>query len=141
VNPGRALALLDDPVAKRRFELSKVSLETLAAHNFDLSSRMGTLLAEQQDLSDVYSVKAVFQALFPKSDVLRDALSEPDLRLLSLRRNLIVHRRGIIDEKYATAVNCNQQVGERLRISPKDLEAHIQTTIITATRILDAVTE
>jgi hypothetical protein len=139
VNPARTLALLDDPVAKRRFELSKVSLETLAAHNFDLSARMGTLLAEQQDLSDAYSVKAVFQALFPTNDELRDALNDPDLRLLSLRRNLIVHRRGIIDEKYATSTNCAQQVGQRLKITPYELEDHLRTTIKVATSILNAI--
>jgi len=73
-NPSRAMILLEDPMAKRRFELSKVSLETLAAHNFDLSSRMGTLLAQQQDLSDVYSVKAVYGALFASNGELLIAL-------------------------------------------------------------------
>jgi hypothetical protein len=141
VHPARTLALLDDPVAKRRFELSKVSLETLAAHNFDLSGRMGTMLADQQDLSDVYSVKAVFQALFPSSDELRDALNDSDLRLLSLRRNLIVHRRGIIDGKYAASANCSQHVGQRLKIKPDELQAHLRTTIKTAACILDAMME
>ena len=48
--PAGTAALLADPVAKRRFELSKIPLETLAAHNFNLSTEMGTLLAQQQDL-------------------------------------------------------------------------------------------
>jgi hypothetical protein len=139
VNPGRTLALLNDRVAKRRFELSKVSLETLATHNFDLSARMGTLLAEQQDLSDVYSIKSVFQALFPSNDGLRDALSDLDLRLLSLRRNLIVHRRGIIDDKYAASTDCSPQVGQRLKITPDELEAHLRATIRAATSVLNAV--
>jgi len=137
--PSRTLILLGDPVAKRRFELSKVSLETLATHNFDLSERMGTLLAQQQDLSDVYSVKSVYQALFPDDKRLSDALSESDLRLLSLRRNLIVHQCGVIDEMYAAATNCCQHVGERLKLSPNELERHLGTTVQMATAILDAV--
>jgi hypothetical protein len=80
--PNRTLVLLGDPVAKRRFELSKVSLETLATHGFNLSERMGTILAQQQDLSDVYSVKSVYQALFPDDERLSDALGDADLRLL-----------------------------------------------------------
>ncbi len=139
VNPSRALILLEDSVAKRRFELSKISLETLATHNFDLSARMGTLLAQQQDLSDVYSVKAVYQALFSSDDELRNALNDSDLRLLSLRRNLIVHRRGIIDATYAAATNCSQRIGERLKLTPDQLEAHLRTVIKTATGILYAV--
>jgi len=63
-NPHHVKLLLDHPVAKRRFEVSKVSVETLAAHQFDLSGRMGTLLAQQQDLSDVLSIKSAYEALF-----------------------------------------------------------------------------
>jgi hypothetical protein len=138
LNPRRTLALLNDSIAKRRFELSKVSLETLANHDFDLSSGMGTLLAEQQDLSDVVSVKAVFQALFGDNSNLRDALNHEDLRLLSLRRNLIVHRRGIIDEKHATSTHCSQRVGQRLKVAPGELETHLHTIVRTSVAILDA---
>jgi hypothetical protein len=137
--PSRTLALLADPGSKRRFEVSKVSLETLAEHNFDLSGRMGTLLAKQHDLSDVYSVKSVYQALFPDSGKLSEALNDPDLRLLSLRRNLIVHQRGVIDETYKFSSKCIQHVRERLRLSPSDLEVHLGTTIRAAVSILDSV--
>jgi hypothetical protein len=137
--PDRALILLGDPAAKRRFEMSKVSLETLAFHNFNLSEQMGTLLAQQQDLSDVYSVKSVYQALFPGDAKLSEALNDPDLRLLSLRRNLIVHQCGVVDGIYASATSCSQRVSERLAISPDNLEDHLGTTLRVATCILDAV--
>jgi hypothetical protein len=137
--PDRALSVLADSVAKRRFEGSKVSLETLAEYNFDLSGRMGTLLAKQQDLSDVYSVKSVYQALFPENGKLSGDLNDPDLRLLSLRRNLTVHQRGVVDETYATSTNCIQLVGERLKLSPNDLETHLGTTIKVTVSILDSV--
>jgi hypothetical protein len=137
--PIRTLALLGDSVAKRRFEFSKVSLETLATHNFNLSDRMGTLLAQQQDLSDVFSVKSVYQALFPDDRKLSDALNDTDLRLLSLRRNLIVHHCGVIDEIYAAAANCSERVGDRLKLSPDNLEVHLGTVMKVATSMLDAV--
>jgi hypothetical protein len=137
--PDRTLVLLADSVAKRRFELPKISLETLATHKFNLSERMGTLLAQQQDLSDVYSVKSVYQALFPDDKRLSDSLSDSDLRLLSLRRNLIVHQCGVVDDIYSDSANCSQQIGERLALSPDDLEAHLCTTIKVASGILDAV--
>jgi len=100
---------------------------------------MGTLLAHQQDLSDIYSVKSVYQALFPDNKSLSDALSDPALRLLALRRNLIVHQCGVIDEKYASATDCRQLVGDRLKLSPDELEVHLRTTVSVATCVLDAV--
>lgn len=137
--PAAVLALLGDAAARRRFELSKVSIETLAAHNFNVSERMGNLLAQQQDFSDVHSVKAVYHALFPDDRGLLDSLSGPDLRLLSLRRNLIVHHCGVIDETYAVSALCDQVVGEKLRLPPEILEGHIGTIVRAATHILDAV--
>jgi hypothetical protein len=140
-NPGCTLALLGDPVAKRRFELSKVSLATLAAHKFGLSERMGTLLAQQQDLSDIYSVKSVYQALFTHNENLSEALNDPDLRLLSLRRNLIVHQRGVIDQSYVDSANTSQRVGDRLKLTPSDLESHLRTSIEVAVAVLNAVSK
>ncbi len=138
-NPQRVKLLLDHPVAKRRFEVSKVSVETLAAHQFDLSGRMGSLLAQQQDLSDIQSIKSVYEALFLANGGLLRLVDDKSLRILSLRRNLIVHNRGVIDDVYAGAASCTQKVGERLKVSPDDLEQHLNSVIVVAAGILDAV--
>lgn len=138
LRPSLAELLLKDTVAKRRFELAKVSLETLATHDFNLSSKMGAILSEQQDLSDLHSIKAVYEALFPNDSQLRSALSETDLRVLSQRRNLVVHRRGLIDETYIKAVNCVQKRGEKIRIAPDELENHIEKVSCAASLILVA---
>ncbi len=138
--PQLAELLLKDSVAKRRFEPAKVSLETLATHNFNLSGKMGIILAEQQDLSDLHSIKAVYEALFPADSCMRSVLADTDLRLLSQRRNLVVHRRGLIDDLYIKVTTCIQKEGEKLKISPDDLEKHIQTVISAALAILSAVT-
>jgi hypothetical protein len=84
-------------------------------------------------------VKSVYQALFPQSEKLSDALNDPDLRLSSLQRNLIVHQRGVIDETYAVTTSCIQRMGERLKLSPSDLEVHLGTTLKVAVSILDSV--
>jgi hypothetical protein len=140
-DPRRVQLLLSHPVAKRRFEVSKVTIETLAEHQFDLSGRMGTLLAQQQDLSDVFSIKAVYEALYPKDEGLHRVLDDASLRLLSLRRNLIVHQRAVIDDVYAKTATSTQNVGERLRVSPDDLEGHLTSVIVAAVGILGAVTK
>jgi hypothetical protein len=138
LRPSLAELLLKDTVAKRRFELAKISLETLATHGFNLSGKMGTILSEQQDLSDLHSIKAVYEALFPNDSKLRSALSETDLRVLSQRRNLVVHRRGLIDETYIKAVNCAQKHGEKIRVAPDELENHIEKASHAASWVLVA---
>lgn len=129
MNPSFTARLLADPVAKRRFMLSKVSLDTLAAHGFDLSQKMGTVLSEQQDFSDVTSIKAVYEALFPEDGQLKSALDQADLRLVCERRHLVVHRRGVVDATYIKNTGCRQSPGERLKVTPEELETHIKTCV------------
>lgn len=131
--------LVNDPVAKRRFDLTKIPLETLAYYNFDLSGKMGDILGQQQDLSDLQSAKAVYMAIFPTDSNLREALSNETLRILSQQRNLVVHRRGLIDDTYSKAVSGNQEAGERLRVLPEELEKSINYSMLTASAILAAV--
>jgi hypothetical protein len=128
--------LTSHPTAKRRFELARLPLETLVSHGFNLSDRMGTLLAEQQDLSDLNSLKAVFEALYPDAAALRHSIGGEDMRILALRRNLIVHRRGIIDEAFARSVGSAERPGDRLVVSPESLERHIGSVIDSATELL-----
>jgi hypothetical protein len=135
-HPQAVEKLLADPTSKRRFELSKVSLETLARNDFDLSGKMGSLLSEQQDLSDLVSIKAVYGALYPDATMLREALGDDDLRVLGLRRHLVVHRRGLVDDAYKKATNCSQPLGERLRIAPDEVERHVQSATRAASAVL-----
>ncbi|MBC7683902.1 MAG: hypothetical protein H7176_01585 [Bdellovibrionales bacterium] len=139
MRPGLTERLLADPVAKRRFELSKIPLETISAHGFDLSKRMGTLLAEQQDLSDLKSIKAVYEALFPEAVAVATALADPDLRLLAERRHLIVHKRGMVDLNFYQKTGGVNVVGERLIVTPDDLERHIGSCTSASTAVLDCV--
>lgn len=130
--------LMNDPVAKRRFDLTKIPLETLSQYKFDLSGKMGDILGQQQDLSDLQSAKAVYMAIFPTDSNLREALSNETLRILSQQRNLVVHRRGLIDDAYFKAVAGNQEAGERLRILPDELEKSINCSMVAASAILAA---
>jgi len=45
--------------------------------------------------------------------------------MLSQRRHLIVHQRGIVDRRYLENTNDTQQIGERLLVSPDELLGYI----------------
>ena len=124
-SPHRITALLESPSVKRRVDLSRVSIDTLIENDFNLSGRMGSILASQQDMSDLTSIKAICRALFSDDEELRKLLDEDQLRLLSLRRNLIVHRCGIVDAEYNKRTGADLEVGRKIQITPDELEQHI----------------
>ena len=62
--PSAIEVLLGDSNCKKRFDAAKMPVEVLSEHGYDLSKKMGTVLASQNDLADLVTIKVVFLALF-----------------------------------------------------------------------------
>jgi hypothetical protein len=138
-NPTAVQGLLSDASARKRFDVSNVSLDVLLAHNFNLSSSMGAVLAAQQDMSDLLTIRAVYGALFPGNERLLALLNDRRLWILSHNRHLIVHRRGVVDERYVHATGSRLSIGTRLRIPPSDFDTYLELVRDSGKVILDAV--
>jgi hypothetical protein len=136
--PGAYTELSADADIRKRFDLSRVSIERVADFGFDLSSRLGDLLVEQNDLADLGGIKATFTALFPSDSRLRGALSERDLWLLFQRRSVIVHRCGITDQRYLDASGDQQPIGRRLAVRPRELKKHLESVTAAANTMISA---
>jgi hypothetical protein len=128
-SPTLALALASEPTTRRRFQVDKIPLEILAENSFNVSQTMGTILAAQQDFSDLTTIKAVFSVLSPNDAALRDALAAPDLWQLCQRRHLLVHRRGIVDAAYLRNTGEPLDLGSRIRVSPDDFERYFHVVM------------
>ena len=137
--PGAVNKLVENPSARNKFELPKFSVEDLAKHGFDVSASMGTLLSRQQDLSDLRTIKSVYSALFPPPNPLAEKLNEDDLWVLSQQRHLIVHQRGIIDERYKENTRSKADIGARLVIPPNELERHLKLVWETGSALLEVI--
>ncbi len=124
-NPAAVQRLLSDPTARRRFDISKISLDVLAAHNFNVSTQMGEILASQQDMSDLLTIRAVYGALFPGDAELLRTLNDRGLWLLSHDRHLIVHRRATVDARYVEATGSNLLPGRQRHIAPAEFEEYL----------------
>jgi hypothetical protein len=118
--PGVVGRVLSDPSAKRYLNSDKISMELLSEYDFDLSSAMGTVLLRDLNLSSIRKMKVISSAFFNSVD-LRSAFESHALYLLSERRHLMVHRRGIVDAKYIRAVGDGRTEGERLQVGKEEL--------------------
>jgi hypothetical protein len=127
-NPKRALSVIQSPAAKQRLQ-SKFTLEELASAGFDLSSSLGSLLSTQQDFSDIRTIKAVMlPALNAEPDV-ETALGDRVLWILCQQRHLIVHRRGVVDGRYLESTGETRKIGERLVVTPDDLDQQLDKVV------------
>ncbi len=135
--PG-AINLLINSAARRRFLATKFELETLAAYDFDLSKSLGTILSQYESLNDLPGIKDVYLALFPGHPTLVASLSDPSLWPLFQRRNLIVHRRGIVDGQYRDKTGDDKPIGERLLVVPREVDCYVDSVVAAGTEMLGA---
>jgi hypothetical protein len=63
----------------------------------------------------------------------------PVLRMLEGRRHLLVHKGGIVDQKYLTDTGDSLPLGSRITIGPLDLEAYFRAVAAAGLKFADAV--
>jgi len=130
LKPDLSRLLLDDPVAKRRFELPKLSVDELINSGFNLSTSMGTLLFSSRDFSDIQTIKAACFSLFPTGVQMREILNNPIIWNLNQTRHLIVHNRGIIDKTYISNTGALVAIGSQIKVSPECLDKKLENAVL-----------
>ena len=138
--PALTVSLIKAETARRYFSFRELSIEVLAEVGFNVSDKMGEMFARERSIDNVAGMKAAFLSIAPDCPRLRDALAERELWTLNQRRNLIVHRRGLVDAVYIANTGDVTPVGSQLRISPTDLERYIVLVSNTGIELLAACT-
>ncbi len=123
--PGLVRNLNSDENAKRLFGMKALPLELLEEKAFDVSRAMGDLVLSQHAVDNVPSMKAAYFALCPDDQSLREKLGQRELFFLNQKRNLIVHRRGIVDAEYKRRVQDETPLGDKLRVAASEVETTI----------------
>ena len=132
---------MTDAAAKRRFGPTRLDIDTLAAYQFNVSTRLGTILIDQDDLADLPGIKTVFSALFGERASLIAALDDQRLWVLTQQRHLIVHRRAIVDQRYREQTGSDVPIGEVLPLKPADLYGYIDACSHAVYEIVAAVVD
>jgi hypothetical protein len=122
--PARAIEALAAETWKRLGLSKGISLDTLQSFSFDVSSSMGTILFGERRLDSLRVISAVCNDIY-RNDTLETKLKSTSLWALSQRRNLIVHRRGIIDTQYLAKTPDDLPLGESIAISGTELKGYL----------------
>lgn len=130
--------LMRDERTKKRFQL-RDPVKILEQYEYDLSHHMGDILAEHCKIDDVDTLRAVFDVVIPEDDRLREILRQDALWKLYQRRNLILHRRSVVDKAYAEKTGEAGALGTELIVTPHALEEDLKLIRDIGTRILNGV--
>ncbi len=127
-SPGLAVRLSEVEATKQYFRQKAFSVETLSKYDYDLSQRMGVVLSEFVRLDDIRTMKSVFGVLFPNVSILNTALAPRELWILNQRRNLILHRRSVVDSEYISKTEEQVSVGSELIVTPDETRRYMEVT-------------
>ncbi len=117
-----------------------VSLESLGKYNYDVSKKVGSLLINKFDFSSVNGIREAYRCAFPRSITIKNALENKDLADLEVRRHVIVHNAGVIDEEYCKRTRTNKaQIGTKLEIGAEGLVYFGNLVIDTVVQLIGAV--
>jgi hypothetical protein len=137
--PKLATELMRDERTKKWFQPKELAA-MLPDYNYDFSNRMGEILIGWHRLDDIRAIRCVFEVLFPSALSLQASLQDKALWLLNQRRNLIVHRRAVVDRAYIGNTGDSIKIGKRLSIAPDYLESSLRLVRDTGSQILGATT-
>lgn len=148
-HPESLAHLSNDEGARKAGDADKaIPLSILSRNNFDLSKTMGTILRDKFNFQKMESIQSAYKAAFTKhgKNVI-DAISHESLKALSLVRNIIVHKSGVIDDMFYNASESisslksirAQGIGRRIFLDAEDIIAIVIPAITQCFELLDAV--
>lgn len=130
-----------------RTESQSVSLTLVQKYQYDLSAKMGSILKEDRRVNFVKLEgirEAYARAFFKDSDTIDRALNNPALDALSLVRNVLIHRAGVVDSEYVArsqkfVLAPNAKLGEILNLDGIIVSDLIRGSIMASSDLVIAV--
>ncbi len=137
--PELLLAVQADPRTRKQADPKSIDIDMLSAHGFNLSQCMGDWYTENSGTWSLQLVRDTLSVVCPHDAALHEALAHPALWQLSNDRHLIVHRSGVVDEKYRRQTGSQVPIGERIIVLPADLRAAAERVSSSGAIVLGAV--
>lgn len=81
----------------------RISFNELQKCKFNVRSRLGTILKERNDIGfrSLYDIRASYHRAFSQQNkTIVDVLETPGLQYAAAVRNLLIHKRGIVDKEF-----------------------------------------
>jgi hypothetical protein len=125
MRPTLATKLSDIGSYRKSGVIRGVPIDTLEEFGFDISGVMGDILFSAKRMDSLESIKEFYGAIV-NNQKLDKALKSSSLWLLAQRRHLIVHRRGIVDNRYIQSTPETQPLGSRIKIATKEIDDNIK---------------
>lgn len=127
-NPRKGVDLLSSEKTKHYFGgKSSIHIDIFSDYGFDLSVSMGDAIFKSRKLDSLSIICDIFDVIYEESESLAKLLKCDTIKELSARRNLFVHKKGIVDDLYVKSIKSNEQIGQQIHVKGHELEDYLIT--------------
>jgi len=134
----RALSAL--PVEETTDGISgkQIEVNLLARYGFDIRNHLGTILSQKFKFSSLEGIRVAYISAFQDERSIDSMLSNDILKYLESCRHLIVHRSGMVDERFSNKnPEFRQEVGKPLFINGKQVSEFGAAVVEAGVRLLN----
>lgn len=121
---------LDSKYMKDGIGFKGLTFDILESRSFNVSNCLGDIIIDAIKLDTLEKIRKIFE-LIPEHVSINKSLKNDDLWMLSQRRNLIVHRRSVVDSHYLTHTRDDRALGSKLNLPA----AYVDDTIVMISKI------
>lgn len=118
-----------------------IKLDYLEKFNYNIRDNVGSILRHYFDFSCLAGITDAYSLAFPRSTTIEKTLRSETLNILAESRHLIVHKAGIIDERYKRITGTSQKVGTKLEIDKRHTELYITLVVQVIRQILNSANQ
>lgn len=136
-NPLLAIKINSDEKLRKEIGLDKIDFSHLIENNFNLQNKIGTIIFSNQNSGKIGNLKSILKSIYP-NEIFPETLDKGIIFQLHLRRNLIVHYRGTIDQEFQNRSNSNLNIGDKINITPGELISGFRAVTKFGNEILEA---
>jgi hypothetical protein len=135
----------DAEISKEKAGISLEDIHHLTKQTFDLSGCMGTILKRRFPFQTLSGIRVAYSKAFAEHSKRVDAaLGNLALDALAITRNLLVHRGGIIDQKYFSQQKTLSlapfgEINARLNLDGPSVRTLIDTVLKASIELIEAV--
>ena len=133
------LSRLDKLGEKEGLTAKYIKLDYLAKYGYDLKHSMGTILKPKFDFTSMSGIRQAYHSAFPKNQTISHVLANNDLFFLEMKRHLIVHSAGLVDEAFVSKTGVDIPEGVMLPVSDKEVLEYGNTVINAGFSLVDSV--
>lgn len=134
-HPENCTKVINSDVLKKRVDLKKIPYEFLETNKFNLSNRLGSLVTDTYDCSDLLVAKEIIKKIKDKEEISK-VLDNKELWQFFQTRHLLIHKRGIVDQSFIDKSGIKMQIGEKVVIKSSQLGNTLNLIIKTVSAIV-----